>query len=81
MAITTKILCVLVLASMALSQPQGLGNRPDIKAMIESAKKKKQKDDDMKEYMKIEEYKNHRLWACDLLAQCRLLEERVVLSG
>ena len=53
----------------------------DVQALLKQAREKKKEDDDMKEYTKIEEYKNPKLWACDLLAQCRMMAERVLDCG
>ncbi len=52
--------------------------KEELERMIKAVKEKKQKDDDMHEYTRIEEYKNGRLWACYLLAECKLLEAKVL---
>ena len=57
------------------------GEKIDVQQLIKQSQEKKKQDDDFKEYTKIEEYKNPKLWACDLLANCRLLAERVFFSN
>ncbi len=78
----TILLCLLPLLAFVIMQqqpPHGQKDIPkvDLQALLKAAKNKKNEDDEFKEYTKIEQYKNPRLWACDLLAQCRLLTERV----
>lgn len=56
-----------------------LEKKIDVQALLKAAKEKKKKDDDLLEYTKIEDYTNVRLYACSLLAECKIVNEEVYI--
>jgi len=72
MGLTSILIGLLLISVLVNAQEPNI----DVKKLIEQAKQKQQEKSDMDEYVKIEEYKNEKLWACHLLCECRLFEEQ-----